>query len=175
MLSVEGGMGFGSVDKNLFMITWSHSLVMVIFWSFTYGIFVYGLLRYKNNSEVRLIAILSGLGVFSHWILDMLVHNNDMLLDPFSNPEIILPSLFIWQNPLVAFILESMLIIVLWWFYFHGLVFLLITHIIIYAPSFINAPPVEVDVLLGAGGIGLIFGVTTILTLVHKYSTKPES
>jgi membrane-bound metal-dependent hydrolase YbcI (DUF457 family) len=190
LLNLEGGTGFGSVDMNLFDLPWSHSLFMVIIWSILYAILAYFLIYLRNSSQIRIVSLLAGLGVFSHWVFDMLVHNNDMILDPFSDPEIILPALYIWQSPIVSFLLELSLIIAFWGYYFYemkkqgklnsnkiflGLVLLLILHLGFYAPSFTNTAPVEIDPIIGIGGGLLILAVTLLLTVIHKNSTEYSS
>lgn len=49
-------------------ISWSHGLVMSIFWSVAFGTVTFIFFRDRRTS------IILGLVVFSHWILDFIVH-----------------------------------------------------------------------------------------------------
>ena len=61
---------------NLYDIPWSHSLVMVLVWSALWG-GVYLLLRKDRRG-----AVVIALGVFSHFVLDLLTHRPEMQLYP---------------------------------------------------------------------------------------------
>lgn len=83
----------------LFNIPWSHSLVT----SLILAVFVGGLFRaLKPSIGKRGFWVVAGL-VFSHWILDLIVHRPDLALFPGSD---IMMGLGLWNLPIVAFILE---------------------------------------------------------------------
>ena len=54
----------------------SHSLLMLFFWSLLVGGIYYGLRRYQLG------AFVIAAGVISHWILDFIVHRPDLPLRP---------------------------------------------------------------------------------------------
>jgi hypothetical protein len=58
---------------------WSHSLLMLI----VYGV-VFGAIHYRARRQVR-AALLLGLLVVSHWILDYVTHAPDMPLSPWTS------------------------------------------------------------------------------------------
>lgn len=58
---------------------WTHSLLVVLLWSFLFGM-IYYMLKKNLRSSVVL-----GLLVLSHWILDLIVHLPDLPLFPGSN------------------------------------------------------------------------------------------
>lgn len=64
---------------NLSFIDWDHSLVAALFWSWIWGLLCY--YWYHKNSKVGL---LSGLVAFSHFLCDVLMHNNDLAMFPFA-------------------------------------------------------------------------------------------
>lgn len=59
---------------DLNWIDWDHSLLMAIIWSLVWGAI------FMKNKTVAMIAA----AVFSHFIIDVPVHNNDLALYPFS-------------------------------------------------------------------------------------------
>lgn len=61
----------------------SHSLAMVIVWAFFFG-FIYWLLK-KNIKN----ALILGLCVISHWVLDLIVHLPDLPLYPGSHAPLL--------------------------------------------------------------------------------------
>jgi membrane-bound metal-dependent hydrolase YbcI (DUF457 family) len=63
-------------------IPWSHGLFMSIIWSVIFGAFVF--LIYKDR---RMSGILT-LVVFSHWVLDFIVHPSDLPLLFNSSPKV---------------------------------------------------------------------------------------
>ena len=76
---------------------YSHSLLMATVWSLLFG-GVYWL--YKRN---RRNAVLLGILVFSHWILDFLSHRPDLPLTPFTDAKV---GLGLWNLPIWEILLE---------------------------------------------------------------------
>lgn len=62
---------------DLYYMPWTHSLLAAILWSVAGAFFFQRLLRLPGKA-----ALLIGLVVFSHWILDLLVHRPDLQLWP---------------------------------------------------------------------------------------------
>ncbi|MGE5519484.1 MAG: metal-dependent hydrolase [Candidatus Dadabacteria bacterium] len=81
---------------------YSHSMVMALAWSFAFGV-VYWLFK-KNRTH----AVILGLAVFSHWVLDLLVHLPDMPLYPGSS---IMLGLAMWKFPIITGIIEGSLFV----------------------------------------------------------------
>jgi len=81
---------------------WSHSLVMALFWAVVFGL---GYYLFKRNSRN---AIVAGLVVFSHWVLDLLVHRPDLPLWPGDSPVV---GLGMWDHPVMELVLESFIFI----------------------------------------------------------------
>lgn len=73
-LGVEGG-GFAH-----FVTPWSHSLAMAIVWSLLFG-------ACHAKLGLRVAAVIA-LSVFSHWILDLVSHQPDMQVWPYSPIEL---------------------------------------------------------------------------------------
>jgi membrane-bound metal-dependent hydrolase YbcI (DUF457 family) len=80
----------------------SHSLLMVIGWSILFG-FIYWLIK-KN---IR-YAVVLGMCVLSHWILDFIVHYPDLPLYPGNSPKV---GLSLWGFPVIESIIELLMFI----------------------------------------------------------------
>lgn len=87
---------------DLYYMPYTHSLVAAILWSVAAGLFwkVFGVLR--NWADAAWIAA----AVFSHWILDWLVHRPDLPL--YDNTMKV--GLGIWNYPAIALALEALLL-----------------------------------------------------------------
>lgn len=79
---------------------YTHSLLMVLIWSLAFGM-IYYLIKKNSNG-----AIVLGLLVLSHWVLDLLVHIPDLPLYPGSS---IKAGFGLWNYPIIAFIAEVLI------------------------------------------------------------------
>ncbi|OLS20057.1 MAG: hypothetical protein HeimC2_39120 [Candidatus Heimdallarchaeota archaeon LC_2] len=180
LLGFEGGVSLGSVKHNFFDTPWSHSLLMMIVWSVIYG-FAANYYVSINDKELNNFGIIAGLSVFSHWVLDFIVHNDDMRIIPTSDQT--LPSLYLWEFPIATFIIEFAIIIGSWWLYWKVLKskeeiisstrpllmigLLSFLHLINFLPSFNDVEGMEVDAITGlAGFIGIVV-IASIMTWIH--------
>jgi len=93
---------------NFIYYPFSHSMVMVIFWSGVVG-GIYWLIK-RNTLGALLI---SGL-VFSHWVLDLLVHLPDLPLFPGDSPKV---GLGLWNSLLFSQVIEVTLFSLGVWLY----------------------------------------------------------
>jgi hypothetical protein len=83
----------------LFTIPYSHSLITALGWSLIGGLLFKG---FRPTSGMRGFWVVFGL-VFSHWVLDLIVHRPDLPLWPGSAIEL---GLGFWNYPILAFALE---------------------------------------------------------------------
>ena len=67
----------------------SHSLMMALVWSLVVGVLYYAISRYGKGA----VAVCAG--VFSHWLLDVVVHRADLPLYPGSNTVV---GLGLWNS-----------------------------------------------------------------------------
>lgn len=101
---IATGVEHGEVDPSLPGSTlvlsdmpWTHSLPAVIVWSIAAGVLAAALLRVSTR-----IAVLIGAVVFSHWVLDLVVHRPDLQLFP-GGPKV---GLGLWNLPVPEQALE---------------------------------------------------------------------
>jgi hypothetical protein len=87
---------------DLYYMPYTHSLVAALFWSSAGGLF-YQLVARPSR---RLASIIIGLAVFSHWVLDFIVHRPDLPL--YDNAAKV--GLGLWNAPALAFGLEGALL-----------------------------------------------------------------
>lgn len=82
---------------------YSHSLAMVLVWSASFFT-VYWLF----TKDIR-NALILGFAVFSHWILDLIVHLPDLPLYPGDSPKV---GLELWRWPLATALIEGVVFVV---------------------------------------------------------------
>jgi len=83
----------------LFTIPYSHSLLTAIGWSLLGGL-IYKVFRLKSGARAFWVTAML---VFSHWIMDLIVHRPDLPLWPGSRVEL---GFGLWNLPWFAFALE---------------------------------------------------------------------
>ena len=94
---------------DLYYMPYTHSLLGAILWSCVGGV-VY---QYVARPLRRRASILIGVAVFSHWVLDFIVHRPDLPL--YGNS--IKVGLGLWNAPALAFGLEAALLFGGMWLY----------------------------------------------------------
>ena len=82
---------------NLYYMPWTHSLLAAIAWSFAGSLLFKKLLRLPTRA-----AVFIGLVVFSHWVLDLVVHRPDLLLWP-GGPKV---GFGLWDYPVLEEAIE---------------------------------------------------------------------
>ena len=94
---------------DLYYMPYTHSLVAAIGWS----IVAFLAYRFTVRSAPPRAAAIVGLAVFSHWVLDFLVHRPDLPL--YDNTAKV--GLGLWNVPAVALGLEALLLFGAMWLY----------------------------------------------------------
>ncbi|WP_372523639.1 hypothetical protein [Sulfuricaulis sp.] len=87
---------------DLYYMPYTHSLVAALFWSCAVGL-VYQIVARPSRRQASVII---GLAVFSHWVLDLIVHRPDLPL--YDNAAKV--GLGLWNAPALAFGLEAALL-----------------------------------------------------------------
>jgi FtsH-binding integral membrane protein len=132
---------------------YSHSLLMALLWSALFLV-VYWLAK-KNLRN----AVILGLAVFSHWVLDLIVHLPDLPLYPGSSVKL---GLELWRFPVVTAVIEGLIFFVGLFLYLRStkaknrtgsivlwvlVILLLVSHIV----NLFSPPPPSVEAIAWAG------------------------
>jgi membrane-bound metal-dependent hydrolase YbcI (DUF457 family) len=95
---------------DLYYMPYTHSLIAAVVWS------VVGWALYRAWRRTSGTALLVGLAVLSHWILDFVVHRPDLPL--YDNTAKV--GLGLWNQPVLAFGLEAALLFAGMWLFLRG-------------------------------------------------------
>jgi hypothetical protein len=101
--SVTIPISFSKTHQAQFTFPYSHGLLASILWSGLVGLVAYAVCS-EDRSARRRIAALLGIAVFSHWILDVLVHRPELPLTGARSPVV---GLALWDNLPVSLTVES--------------------------------------------------------------------
>lgn len=138
---------------------WSHSLFMAIIWSFIFGVGYFQFKKYRRG------ALAVGIGVLSHWVLDLLVHRPDLPISPFGEKKL---GFALWNSPFAATVLESVVFALGLLLYFrctqakdrvgkYGLASLVILLIGIWIGNLVGPPPPSLTALAVVGNAQWLF------------------
>src|SRR5437899_10917683 len=98
---------------DLYYMPYTHSLVAALLWS-AGGFVIYRLARSRDGTTAALVVVAAA--VFSHWVLDFIVHRPDLPL----YDDAIKVGLGLWNLPVLAFGLEATLLFGGMWLYFRS-------------------------------------------------------
>lgn len=101
-----GGTRYPPLDFAYY--PYSHSLLAVIIWAVLFAAAYYAIRR------SRIGAVVLGLAVISHWLLDLIVHYPDLPLYPGDSP---LLGFAIWSSPIFEMVLELSIFALGVWLY----------------------------------------------------------
>ncbi len=103
-LSPVAGTHPGAYGGSIIHADWSHSLIGALALSLAFAAVV--AFRYGGRS-----AGILGLVVFSHWILDVLMHRGDMPILPGGAGDLPRLGFGLWRSPAASAVLELVLVI----------------------------------------------------------------
>jgi hypothetical protein len=92
---------------ELYSMPYTHSLLGALFWSVVVSV-AWTFLGPRSAARRR-VAVIMGIAVFSHWILDLVVHTPDLSLWGGDSPKV---GFGVWRNALATFLLEAALLLV---------------------------------------------------------------
>lgn len=105
--------GFTATNPlDLYYMPYTHGLIAAVLWSCIGGI-AYQLVARPSR---RRASVIVGLAVFSHWVLDFIVHRPDLPL--YDNTAKV--GLGLWNAPVLAFLLEVAILFGGMWFCLRG-------------------------------------------------------
>lgn len=107
---------FARTHQAQYVFPWSHGLVAGLAWSALAGIIVYGLGRRWGSGRGR-AALLIAAAVFSHWLLDALVHAPELPLADDASGKV---GLGLWGRMPVALAIEAVIAVGGLAAYLHG-------------------------------------------------------
>ena len=123
---------------------WSHSLLMTIVWSVLAALVYWALTRYTTG------AVIIGLLVTSHWVLDFITHRPDLPLWP-GGPKV---GLGLWNSVMGTIVVESLLFVIGVAIYIRathnrsiGFWALIVFLIVVYIANLVSPPPPNVKAL----------------------------
>ncbi len=87
---------------------YSHSLLAVIIWAVLFAAVYYFIRRNRVG------AVVLGLAVISHWLLDLIVHYPDLPLYPGTSPVL---GFAMWSSPILEMVLELSIVALGVWLY----------------------------------------------------------
>jgi hypothetical protein len=105
-----------STHFELEFMPYTHSLAASIVWALV-AYLLLRLLPSEAGPSKKTVAIVVSVAVFSHWILDLLVHTPDLPLLGNSSPKL---GFGLWNSALITFTLEATLLMVGLVFYLRG-------------------------------------------------------
>ena len=145
---------------NFISYPWSHSLLMSAVWGAVFGGFYYSVTRYKTG------AIILGLLVVSHWLLDAPMHRPDLPVTPWSETMI---GFTLWNSVVLSFLLEFGLFAGGIYLYTSvtkpksrfgkwGLIAFGFLGVFVYVANFFGPPPPSVSaIIIGGSALQVVF------------------
>lgn len=104
--------GFTETNDFRMEFPYTHSLLGSMGWALLFAVGFWWLMGRKSNNGKN-IALILGLGVFSHWLADLLVHTPDLPL-VHGEPKF---GFGLWHNKAATFGLEAILLVLGLWYY----------------------------------------------------------
>ncbi|PRY07858.1 hypothetical protein CLV24_12248 [Pontibacter ummariensis] len=137
----------------------SHSLLMVLGWGLLFGLGYWLLQKDKKT------AVLLGLLVISHWLIDLIVHVPDLPLYPGNSP---LVGLGLWNSTPATVLVEGAIFTGGLWLYlrhtqaknktgYYALWSLVLLLVLVYAASIFGPAPEQVSDIAWAGQLQWLF------------------
>jgi hypothetical protein len=102
-----------STHFELEFMPYTHGLASSLVWAMLAYV-VFRLLPRREDVNKRRVALVIGAAVFSHWILDLIVHTPDLPLFGDNSPKL---GLGVWNNAFITFVLEAALLLAGVWVY----------------------------------------------------------
>jgi membrane-bound metal-dependent hydrolase YbcI (DUF457 family) len=137
----------------------SHSLLAVMGWGFLFGL-IYFLVKKQAKA-----ALLLGVMVVSHWLLDLLVHIEDLPLYPGDSP---LLGLGLWKIKMLVLAVELSFFAIGSWMYLksttaknktgtYGTIVLLLFLLVVHLMNIFGPPPPDMKAVAWAGQLQWLF------------------
>ncbi|MDP2999463.1 MAG: hypothetical protein Q8N47_18385 [Bryobacterales bacterium] len=150
--------GSNPFTRASFFYPFSHSLAATVVWAITAASIYWAVTRYRAG------AVVAGLAVLSHWVLDAISHKPDMPLYPGASP---LVGLGLWYSVTGTVIVEGLMFAAGVWIYAaitrprnrkgaYGLWSFVALMVLLYVANILGPPPPDSSAV---GWVGLAFGL----------------
>jgi hypothetical protein len=161
---------------DLYYMPYTHSLVGSLFWALLFG-FIY--FFWKRTTGMT--AFLVGLAVFSHWLLDLIVHQPDLSL----YDDTLKIGFGLWNFPILSIFLEISFLIgsVLFYFYQNNYlrskerkkIIALVVALIVFALVNLFVPPPLFPAAFAMEALGSYIMITLAAFWVEKTSGQNQN
>jgi hypothetical protein len=150
--------GSNPFTRVSFFYPFSHSLAATVVWAIAAASIYRAVARYRTG------AVVVGLAVLSHWVLDAISHKPDMPLYPGASPMV---GLGLWYSVTATVIVEGLMFAAGVWIYtavtrprnrkgVYGLWSFVMLMVLLYAANILVPPPPDSSAV---GWVGLAFGL----------------
>ncbi len=166
---------FASTHQAQFVFPYSHGLLASIGWSVLAAGVTFAWLRRQTAWRMR-AALLVGAAVFSHWLLDALVHVPEM---PLAGAESAKVGLGLWQSMPVAMAVEGMIVALGLWLFLPdaglprarmlGLLALCVVVFLLTIAGMTIAPPPPSVTAMAASSLATIVVVSAVLGWLGRF------
>lgn len=155
----------------------SHSLLMVLIWAIVFGA-IYWLI--KKNIKY---AVILGICVISHWVLDLIVHRPDLPLYPGHSP---LWGFGLWNYPMITALVEGLIFIIGVTFYLQatkakngigkfGLWTLVLLLVLTHVANMFSPPPTSVTAIAWSAQLQWVFVLLAFWVDHNRMVSKSDS
>ncbi|HZC68723.1 MAG TPA: hypothetical protein VE201_08910 [Nitrospirales bacterium] len=159
---------------DLYYMPYTHSLVAAILWSLA-AFVVY---RFAVPSSSKTAPLIIAAAVFSHWILDFIVHRPDLPL--YDNTAKV--GLGLWNHPVAAFGLETVLLFGGMWLYLRtrparraAIVVFGVIMLAVQAYVFFGPPPISDKAAAATALVAYAVFAAVIRVLEGRLSVAPAA
>jgi hypothetical protein len=161
--------GFPQTHQPEFVFPYSHSLFASVVWSALAGAFVFLLSRSRVDERSHSAYLVAGV-VFSHWLLDALVHRPELPAAGVTSHQV---GLGLWNNMPVALLVEAVLVLVGMLLFFRGcglsrprkiaLALLSLLALVLTVAGMTVAPPPPSAIAMAGSSLGTIVVVCLLI------------
>ena len=114
--SVAIPVDFARTHQPVFVFPYSHGLFASVAWSALAGVWVFFRYKSRGGDRSRSAFMVAGV-VFSHWLLDALVHRPELPVTGAASHHV---GLGLWNNMPIALVVEAALVLVGMFLFFQG-------------------------------------------------------
>ena len=163
-----------------FVFPYSHGLLASVVWSALAGAFVFLLSKSRVGEKSRSAYLFAGV-VFSHWLLDALVHRPELPVTGATSHQV---GLGLWNNMPVALLVEAVLVLVGTLLFFPGCglsrpkkLALAVLSVLVLAFTVVGmtvAPPPSSATVMAGSSLGTIVLVCVLISWLGRHARERQ-